>query len=1395
MLTEEGHVKIMDFGIAKLLTPSQFTSTSMAMGTAYYMAPEQQLDAAKVDGRADIFSVCVILYELLTGELPIGSFKTPSEIRKAIPRETDTVIRKSLEPRPEDRFASVRDLVAALRKIEKALPREAAPRKRSLRVPFSIAAILIAGIVIFLFRADLRRLLSPKGRAKEPATGRSGEAKGREGLTPVELARKVLEAEEAKRPVEFARLIPSTGAIVKGYAVEVQGRLNRDGVPFVTINNIQTDVVERNFSLSVSLREGKNRIKVVTAGEETVRAEKEVVITVDNAPPKIVVTRPGDGLITNNATLTVSGEIRDAHPLKVAVGGAFCSLDGPRFSAIVALQKGENRLEIVGYDRAGNEAKKTVRVTLDTVPPVITLDPYEDYIAGIEGAEIELSGRLSKPVEKLLVAGKPVSVKGRRFRAKVRCKLGRNRVVLEAFDRAGNQGTAKAEFEMERVRVIADGASEPHKDEKEKKEKKEGSGKEGSSFEEFLKKYRPEGSAGKEKPAVKEKKPTERIPADLWWTPTPAQREYARRTVQSLVLENSAGMKLVLIPPGSFTMGSPPSEKGREGGNRETQHKVTLTRGFYMSSTEVTNKQYRKFRATHDSKKVSGHSLNGERQPAVYVSWKDAVSFCDWLTRGERQAGRIGPEDAYRLPTEAEWEYACRAGTTTRHFWGDGEAPGGQYANPPDKTAKKTWSSWKVMDTEDGHLVTAPVSSFKPNAFGLYDMIGNVWEWCRNWYGDYSRAPATDPQGPSDGNLRITRGGSWSSFPECCRSAYRGGFKPDHRAKDLGFRVVLLLRKSGKTVESRPRPVKRPAVPLHWKPGGEQRAYGMRTRHPLVHENSLGMKFALIPPGHFTMGSPLSEKGREGGNKETQHVVTLTKGFYLGTTEVTNGQYRKFKSGHTSKSYQGLSLNGNGQPAVYVSWNDAVAFCDWLTKAERRRGKISSGDVYRLPTEAEWEYACRAGTTTRTFWGNDEKSAGRYANVPDRTAKRKWKGWKTMEANDGHAITAPVGSFRPNPFGLYDMIGNVDEWCRDWYGLYGRGAATDPGGPKSGDRRVARGASWSSYPRYCRSAFRRGFKPGEQSGYVGFRIVLDRDSLRRGGSPKRYEGKRPAAPLGRIPTRAQLEYARKTKLRLHFENSLTMKLVLIPPGTFVMGSPDREKGRNADETAHRVTLTLGFYMGAMEVTNGQYRKFRPKHSSTKFGGLSLDGDDQPVVFVSWNDAVAFCNWLTWREKDLGRIGPGDFYRLPTEAEWEYACRAGTTTSRFWGDDEESGGRYANGPDKTALKRWPRWKVVNTNDGHAVSAPGGRFLANAFGLYDMIGNVYEWCRDWYGRYPSQYVIDPTGPRTGKARVLRGGSWASYPKHCRSARRIQYAPERGGDQYGFRVVLVPGSTGGR
>lgn len=301
-----------------------------------------------------------------------------------------------------------------------------------------------------------------------------------------------------------------------------------------------------------------------------------------------------------------------------------------------------------------------------------------------------------------------------------------------------------------------------------------------------------------------------------------------------------------------------------------------------------------------------------------------------------------------------------------------------------------------------------------------------------------------------------------------------------------------------------------------------QDAWAKHLKTTVEVQNTIGMTLRLIPPGEYKRGSHETTadlvKAFNGqdwmvANEYPQHTVRITKAFLLGATEVTRGQFRQFVTatgyitdaetdddgGHgynestgTSEQKKGYSWKNTGfdqtdeHPVVNVTWNDAKAFVNWLSRKENK--------VYRLPTEAEWEYACRAGTSTRYQSGNDPETLATVGNVADGTAKAKFSNFTGIDAKDGYVFTAPAGKYRANGFGLSDMHGNVWEWCSNWYdekeyAQYLGLAAVDPQGAPSGSLRAYRGGGWTNGPLSVRSASRLGYKPVLRGHFLGFRVA------------------------------------------------------------------------------------------------------------------------------------------------------------------------------------------------------------------------------------------------------------------------------------------------------------------
>ena len=482
------------------------------------------------------------------------------------------------------------------------------------------------------------------------------------------------------------------------------------------------------------------------------------------------------------------------------------------------------------------------------------------------------------------------------------------------------------------------------------------------------------------------------------------------------------------------------------------------------------------------------------------------------------------------------------------------------------------------------------------------------------------------------------------------------------------------------------------------------------------------LEMVLTPAGKFMVGD--SGKG---------HWIILTKPYYMGKYEVTQEQWEAVMGSNPS------STKGARLPVTDVSWNDCQDFIQKLN------AKISGG--YRLPTAAEWEYACRAGTSTAYSYGDSLTKSD--ANI------------------DGVSIKA-VGSYMPNAFGLYDLHGNVLEWCNDWYGSLQDDEVTDPKGPGTGERRVLRGGSFLYLASKVRSSDRYYSTPANRVSDFGFRLARTAD-IKTGVSPTVTKPDPAvvmpatvnllAGPFTETKAKeVQKEVAKSLKKEVEeiadLGKGVSLEMVLIPAGKFKQGQiPNIEKGRR-----NEVTLTQPYYMGKYEVTQEQWEAVMGNNPRSRIKGVKF-----PVTAVSWNDCQDFIKKLN--TKTTGG------YRFPTEAEWEYACRAGTTTAYSYGDSITKSDANI---DSSSIK------LV------------GSYKPNAFGLYDMHGNVREWCEDWKAEYPAaEAVTDPIGPEAGTFRVLRGGAFNLNKSVARSSDRGGNSPptDRGPDYNGFRLARTP------
>jgi formylglycine-generating enzyme required for sulfatase activity len=592
------------------------------------------------------------------------------------------------------------------------------------------------------------------------------------------------------------------------------------------------------------------------------------------------------------------------------------------------------------------------------------------------------------------------------------------------------------------------------------------------------------------------------------------QQAWAEQLGKPLVETNSIGMKMILIPPGEFMMGTAEADMRREleqlkaegsqwykgsasGRSIETpMHRVRLTKPYYMGATEVTVGQFREF------VEASGYKTEAERglvygnpsdsknlrtwqkhlfkqtdeHPVLQLCQRDCKEFCKWLSDKE---GR-----EYVIPTEAQWEYACRAGTTTLwHFAGadDYEKLVDQYA----------WMSWDRRQPSG----PKPVGERKPNAFGLYDVHGNVWEYVSDWYHEfyYKETPLNDPAGPEtfnemrDGRVMI-RGGSFDWADYGARAAIRMRIRQDsNQHPHMGFRVARKIKDAPSVP---PLADDTPAVREDSDPKTVKSIDAAKVQTAAVSDkfpkeltvqvaDGVNIEFVLVPAGIFLMGDA-------GGLRDERplHKVTITKPFYMGKFEVTQGQWMALfpkddRLANWKRNPRTQPWVGPDKPMSFLDWNDCQKFIEAL-------GEQAPGYRFSLPTEAQWEYACRAGSRSDFSFGDDAAQLSQYATFCALDAP-------PLREREPADLT--VGHRKPNAWGVYDMHGGLWEWTADWYrgDYYGVSPAHDPQGPDTGLMRVLRGGSYFRYGKYARSAFRLGGHPDGSSSDYGMRVVMTLD--------------------------------------------------------------------------------------------------------------------------------------------------------------------------------------------------------------------------------------------------------------------------------------------------------------
>ena len=820
---------------------------------------------------------------------------------------------------------------------------------------------------------------------------------------------------------------------------------------------------------------------------------------------------------------------------------------------------------------------------------------------------------------------------------------------------------------------------------------------------------------------------------------------------------------MVALPAGGADMRPTVTENGEIDDN--SPHPVTL-KGFAIGKTHITRGQFAAFVAA-TGYDAGNHCITFEggrwddrrgrtwrnpgypqedSHPVVCINWDDAHAYAAWLS------GKTGR--TYRLPSEMEMQYATRGGTPGARYWGDAEEQSCAYANVADQAAKAQNALPAAMashNCSDGYAYTGPAASFKPNAFGLYDTLGNALQWVEDCSSRFYSNATNDgsPLTEGDCSQRMLRGASWLAPPVLVRSEARFRSDPSNRAGTFGFRLVRTDAPAPLVAAAKPDQGKEqirllpPPAESAGTGGGLRKLLSGARAAPLMRFKDCAdcQEMVIIPAGSFDMGAPRSETGSTAYESPVHRVDIKT--FAIARTEVTQAQWRALMNSNPSH-YAGF---GEDHPVENVSWNDAQEFI--------RRLNAKTGKTYRLPTEAEWEYACRGGKSGEPYCGGSDADALAWFNPdPKQEERRWWIGGVIIGKEQTDHKTHPVGQKRPNAFGLYDMSGNVREWVQDCYNQTYRQAPDDGSAWTRGDcsQRMQRGGASDDRAEYQRAASRIG-GPSTSSGPVGLRLVRVLPAgFETVSAPLLADGNE-AAP--RAPATAA---AAPTGKRLH-DCADCPEVVVVPAGSFDMGSPPAEIGRKADEgPVHRV-MVKSFAIGRAEVTQKQWRAIMGEKSDQSYFYAVVG--DYPVQNVSWDSAQEYVRRLSAKT--------GKNYRLPTEAEWEYACRGGQPNQLFCGGAGE--------PDELGWFEMNSAKII-----HQVAQK----RANAFGLYDMSGNVSEWVQDCYR---DSYQGAPADGSEWKSatcefRAARGGSWEYDTASGRAAARTWYRADVA--RMGLRVV---------
>ena len=558
---------------------------------------------------------------------------------------------------------------------------------------------------------------------------------------------------------------------------------------------------------------------------------------------------------------------------------------------------------------------------------------------------------------------------------------------------------------------------------------------------------------------------------------------------------NGVSFNMVYVKGGTFNMGAQ-NEKSYEDNydpdatsNESPVHSVTLS-NYYIGETEVTQELWEAVMGTTIESQCNKAEADwnedctiegkGDKYPMFYVSWDDCQNF---ITKLNRLTGKN-----YSLPTEAQWEYAARGGENHDDYIYSG-------SNNIEDVAWYSENA-EAVGAENPDYGSHPVATKKANSLGIYDMSGNVWEWCSDWIDIYPSSSQTDPTGPTEGTERISRGGSWHFDKDCSRVSYRRSDESTARYTNFGFRLALAYdeapsnSKSSSIINFKSSSSVDPNVSSKINDVIKGKIKSPKNQQTIIETvNGVSFNMIYVRGGTFNMGAQNENSYNDNydpdaaSNESPVHSITLSD-YYIGETEVTQELWEAVM-GTTIESQcimaeadwnENCSIDGKGDkyPMFYVSWDDCQNF---ITKLNRLTGKN-----YSLPTEAQWEYAARGGEN------HDDYIYSGSNNIEDVA----WysENAEAVGAENPDYGSHPVATKKANSLGIYDMSGNVWEWCSDWIDIYPSSSQTDPTGPTEGTERISRGGSWHFDKDCSRVSYRRSDESTARYTNFGFRLVL-----------------------------------------------------------------------------------------------------------------------------------------------------------------------------------------------------------------------------------------------------------------------------------------------------------------